>query len=126
MANDYDMKARNLGVDAIAAVCLRLALHTGDPGGADSASNEVAGGSPAYARKAVAWNAAGTPTPGAATQNGNVVFDVPSGTTVAWVSGWNTAGTSRYFKKQVTSEVFGAQGTYTVLASGSSLDLNDA
>ena len=110
-------------MDAIAALCLRLALHTADPGGANSASNEVTGGSPAYARKAVAWSAAGS---GTAAQNGNVVFDVPPATTVAYISGWNTAGTDRYFKKAVTNEVFGAQGTYTVLAASSSLDLNDA
>lgn len=121
MANDYDTTARNLMADALAAVCLRLALHTADPGGANSASNEVTGGSPAYARKAVAWNAAAS---GAATQNGNVVFDVPA-TTVSYISGWNTAGTVRYFKKDVTDEVFAAQGTYTVLASGSQLDVND-
>ena len=123
MANDWDTTARNVGVDAIAALCLRLALHTGDPGAANTASNEVSGGSPAYARKAVAWNAA---SGGSATPTGNVVFDVPSGTTVSWVSGWNTAGTVRYFKKDVTDEVFGAQGTYTVLAASTSIDLNDA
>jgi hypothetical protein len=124
MANDYDIKARIVGVDAIATLLTRLALHTGDPGAADTAANEVTGGSPAYARKAVAWNAASGA--GVATMNGNVVFDVPSGTTVSWVSGWNTAGTVRYFKKDVTDEVFGAQGTYTVLAASTSLDLNDA
>jgi hypothetical protein len=123
MANDYDTTARNVAADAVAAACTRLALHTGDPGGANSASNEVTGGSPAYARKAVAFSAAAS---GAAAQNGNVVFDVPASTTVSWISGWNTAGTVRYFKKDVTDEVFGAQGTYTVLASGSSIDFNDA
>jgi hypothetical protein len=123
MANDYDTTARNIGVDAIAALGLRWALHTGDPGGANSASNEVTGGSPAYARKAVAWNAASS---GTATQNGDVVLDVPAGTTVSWVSLWNTAGTVRYLKKDVTDEVFGAQGTYTIKGTTSTLDLNDA
>ena len=121
MANDLDTTARNVGVDAIAALCLRLALHTGDPGAANTAANEVTGGSPAYARKAVAWNVAAS---GSATQNGDVVFDVPAGT-VAWVSGWNVAGTVRYFKKDVTDEVFAAQGTYTVKGTTSTLDLND-
>jgi hypothetical protein len=51
------------------------------------------------------------------------VFDVPAGTTVTWISGWNTAGTVRYFKKVVTSEAFGAQGTYTV--TDADLDLNN-
>lgn len=58
MANDYDTTARAIGVDAIAALGTRWALHTADPGGANSATAEVTGGSPAYARKAVAWNAA--------------------------------------------------------------------
>lgn len=122
MANDYDITARNVGVDAIAALALRVALHTGDPGGANSASNEVTGGSPAYARKAIAWNAA---SGGSATATANVVLDVPAATTVSWISLWNTAGTVRYLKKDVTDEVFGAQGTYTVVAASTTLDLND-
>ena len=123
MANDYDTTARNVMVDALGAVAVRWALHTGDPGAANTASNEVTGGSPAYARKAVAWNAA---SGGAATQNGDVVLDVPASTTVAWVSLWNSAGTVRYLKKDVTDEVFGAQGTYTIKGTTSTLDLNDA
>jgi hypothetical protein len=121
MANDYDTKGRNVMLDGLAAVCLRIALHTDDPGAADTASNEVTGGSPAYARKAVAWNAAAA---GAITATASVVFDVPTGTTVSWVSFWNVAGTVRYAKKNVTDEVFGAQGTYTLTST--TLDLNDA
>jgi len=123
MANDYDATARNVGVDAIATVGLRWAAHTGDPGGANSATNEVAGGSPAYARKAVAWN---TASGGEATQNGDVVLDIPAGTTVTYLSLWNAAGTVRYLKKSVTAEAFGSQGTYTVKGTTSKLDLNDA
>lgn len=123
MANDYDTTARNVGVDAIAALGTRWAAHTGDPGAANTASNEVTGGSPAYARKAVAWNAA---SGGVATQNGDVTIDIPAGTTVSWLSLWNTAGTARYLKKDVTDEVFGAQGTYTVKGTTTTLDLNDA
>jgi hypothetical protein len=124
VANDYDIKARIVGVDAIAALALRVALHTGDPGAADTADNEVAGGSPAYARKAIAWGAANGS--GVATCSGNVTLDVPTGTTVSWISLWNVAGTVRYLKKDVTNEVFGAQGTYTVVAASTTLDLNDA
>lgn len=123
MANDYDTTARDVAVDAIAALAVRVALHTGDPGAANTASNEVTGGSPAYARKAIAWNAS---SGGAAAPTGNVVLDVPAGTTVSWISLWNSAGTVRYLKKDVTDEVFGAQGTYTVLAASTSLNLNDA
>jgi hypothetical protein len=121
MAIQYDNTAKDLMLDALGAVALRLALHTGDPGAADQADNEVTGGSPAYARVAIAWNAASGGSMDDST-NG-AVFDVPAGTTVTWVSGWNTAGTVRYFKKQVTSEAFGAQGTYTV--TDADLDLNN-
>ena len=123
MANDYDAEAKNVMLDALAALAVRVAAHTGDPGAANTASNEVSGGSPAYARKAIAWSAAAA---GAAAQNGDVVVDIPAATTVAWLSLWNTAGTVRYLKKDVTDEAFGAQGTYTITAAGSSLDLNDA
>jgi len=121
LSNDWDTTSRNIMVDAVAAVALRLALHNVDPGGANSATGELTGGSPAYARKAVAWNAAAG---GVATQNGDVVFDVPA-STVAWVSCWNVAGTVRYWKKDVTDEVFAAQGTYTVKGTTSTMDNND-
>ncbi len=123
MANDYDTTARNVGVDAIGAVGVRWALHTGDPGGANSASNEVTGGSPAYARGTVAWNAA---SGGTATQNGDTTMNVPASTTIAWVSLWNSGGTVRYLKKDVTDEVYAAQGTYTIKGTTTTLDLNDA
>lgn len=121
MANDYDTTARNAMLDALAALVTRIALHSADPGGANSASNELSGGSPAYARKTIAWNAA---SGGAIDDSTAPVFDVPAGSTVAYISGWNTAGTVRYFKKAVTNEVYGAQGTYTL--TDLDLDLNDA
>ncbi len=119
MAQQWDNRAKNVMLDAVAAQITRLALHTADPGAADTGSNEVSGGSPAYARKAVAFSAAAN---GSMVPNADVVLDVPAGTSVAWVSGWNTAGTQRFFKKQVTTESFGGQGTYTVLAT-STFDL---
>lgn len=120
MAVQYDNTAKNLMLDALGAVALRLALHSGDPGGANLANNELAGGSPAYARKAIAWNAASGGSMDDST-NG-AVFDVPASSSVSWISGWNTAGTVRYFKKQVTTETYSAQGTYTV--TDADLDLN--
>lgn len=121
MASSLNDTSRNLMLDALGAVAGFASLHTASPG--SGGSNEVSGGSPAYARKACAWNAA---SGGAGALSSNVVFDVPAGTTVTYISCWNTAGTVRYFKKSVTSEAFGAQGTYTVLAASTSIDLNDA
>jgi hypothetical protein len=119
MANDYDIKARNAMLDALGALAVKVALHTGDPGGADSATNEVTGGS--YARGTAAWSAAAS---GIIALNGNVVINVPAGTTVTYASFWNAAGTVRYAKKIVTTEAFGAAGTYTLLGTTTTLDLN--
>lgn len=121
MANDYDTTARNVGVDAIAAACTRVALHSGDPGGANSGSNELSGGG--YARGTLAWNAA---SGGVATLNGNVDISIEAGDSVSWISFWNTAGTVRYLKKDVTDEAFGGAGTYRLLGTTTTLDLNDA
>ena len=76
-----------------------------------NSGTELAGGSPAYARKA--------PTFGA-TANGDksatgIVFDVPAGATVNHL-GFYTAlsGGSPTPTETVTAETFGAQGTYTL------------
>jgi len=82
---------------------------------------ELTGGSPAYARKAIAFAAAAGGTMDDTT-NG-AVFDVPAAATVDYVSFWSalTAGTLLGIDK-VTAETFAAQGTYTV--SDADLDLN--
>lgn len=56
-------------------------------------ANEVTGGSPAYARKALTWGAAASGAKALAATF--PVWDVPAGTTVAWWGGWDavTAGT---------------------------------
>lgn len=119
MANDYDTTAKNVMLDALAAVCTRVAAHTGDPGGANSATSEVTGGS--YARQAITWNAA---SGGSIDSSNAPVLDIPASTTVSWLSFWNTAATVRYAKKDVTDEAFGAAGTYTL--TDADFDLNDA
>lgn len=121
MPQEIDDTAKNAMLDALAPLVTRVALHTGDPGAANQAANEVTGGSPAYARKAITWNPAAAANLDSADAP---VFDVPGGTTVAWVSFWNTAGTVRYGKKQVTAEAFGSQGTYTLTDADFSLGLN--
>jgi hypothetical protein len=77
-------------VSGAPGTALWLGLHTAlGSGGA-----EVAGGSPAYARKAITWNAAAT---GTKTIVAAVTFDVPAATTIMAVQLWSasTAGTSR-------------------------------
>lgn len=60
---------------------------------ADGSANEVSGGSPAYARKAITVAAAASAERAASTQP---VIDIPASTTVRWISVWTAlAGTCR-------------------------------
>jgi hypothetical protein len=73
---------------------------------------ELSGGSPAYARKAIAW---GTTTDAIMddSTNGNA-FDVPSGANVDAQSLHSASGAGTlYALMPVTREAFGAQGVYT-------------
>jgi hypothetical protein len=87
-------------------------LFTGDPDPDTGTQHEVAGGTPTYARKSVTWNTAGSSQMTASNQP---VFDVPSGTTVSHVGFFSAVTAGTYFgMADVTDEVFGAQGTYTL------------
>jgi hypothetical protein len=65
-----------------------MSLHTDYPG--TTQANEVAGGSPAYARKAITFASA---SGGSKASSNSQVFDVPAGTSVKWI-GYSTASTS--------------------------------
>ena len=85
-------------------------LHTANPD--PSGGSEVTGGSPAYARKSITWAAAAAGSMAASNQP---VFDVPAGTTVSHVGFFTAVTTGTYYgMSDVTDEVFGAQGTYTL------------
>lgn len=102
--------AKNLMLDAFAGQAVFVSLHTADPG--TTGTNEVSGGSPAYARKSITWDVAA-----AANLNSSnaPVFDVPAGVTITHVGYWSalTAGTF-YGSGDITDEAFAAQGTYTL------------
>lgn len=113
--------AKDLMLDALAAVAVYASLHDDDPG--TDGSNEVSGGSPAYARKAITWASA---SGGEAALSGNAVFDVPASTSVSYVGLFSAATSGTFYGSMpVTTEVFGGQGTYTVLASGTRLIISD-
>ena len=100
---------RSTGVPSIQAT--HYSLHTADPGA--TGTSEVTGGSPAYARKATAWNA---PSAGDLDNSNTPVFDVPAGTTVTHYGLWNalTVGTFVGSGPLSANETFAAQGTYTL------------
>lgn len=114
----YSAQAKNLMLDAFGTSAAYLSLHTGNPGSTGAA--EVSGGSPVYARKAAAWNAASA---GTKTLSNAPLFDVPPGTTVAYVGVFSavTGGTWLGYI-DTADESYTLQGTYQVTSG--SVDLN--
>jgi hypothetical protein len=70
-------------------VITHISLHSSDP--STTGTGELTGGSPAYSRKAVTWNA---PAAGVRDNATQMDFDVPAGTTVSYFGLWTaiTAG----------------------------------
>ena len=122
MASSLSLLERKRLLDSIGTQYGYASAHTGDPG-ATGTANEVAGGSPAYARKAITWAAADSSTPSVKALAATFpVFDIPAGTTVAFIGLWtlDTGGTYGGCW-DVTDEVFAGQGTYTLSAGTISL-----
>lgn len=102
---------KHVMLDALAGVAVYASLHTASPG--TTGANEVSGGSPAYARKSITWNAA---SGGALDNNANPVFDVPGSTTVSHFGLWSAASGGTFYGGDAlsASESFTGQGTYTL------------
>jgi len=97
-------------LNALGDVVGMSSLHTADPG--TDGSNEVSGGSPAYAKKAITWN---TATAGDLDTSNTPIFDVPASTTVTHLGLWSGDGATFYGGVALSaSETFAAQGTYTL------------
>ncbi|GAA3957770.1 hypothetical protein GCM10023085_45350 [Actinomadura viridis] len=97
-------------LDDLDTLATHASLHTADPG--TTGANEVTGGSPAYARKAITWNPSSA---GSKTVTASVTFDVPAGTTVTHCGTWTGASGGTFRGGGTTTvESFGAQGTYTL------------
>jgi hypothetical protein len=82
-------------------------------------TSEPSGGSPAYARKAASWSAAGS---GSKALSASVTFDIPASFTVKSVGFWtaSTNGTLLGYW-DVTDEAYSGQGTYQLTAGTVSL-----
>ena len=108
---------RNVVGDMPIEACY-ASLHSANPG--DTGASEISGGSPAYARIAITWNAAAG---GAIDSLNTPVLNVPAGTTVSFVGFWDAATAGNWLAyTDVVDEVFAAQGTYTL--TDADLDLN--
>lgn len=112
-----NVAAKNAMLDNLGTLVGFVSLHTADPGA--TGTSEVTGGSPAYARKAVTWSAAASASK--VTSN-SPVFDVPASTTIVFIGLWSAAtGGTFYGSSSITSETYGAQGTYTLTSETLSL-----
>lgn len=102
---------KNVMLDALGAVAVWASLHTADPG--TTGASEVTGGSPAYARKAITWNAA---SGGALDNNANPTFDVPAGVTVSHYGLWSAVSGGTFYGGNAlsASESFTGQGQYNM------------
>lgn len=122
MANQWSTAAKNAALDAAGATCDLLSLHSGDPGVAGT-SNEISGGSPAYARKAATFDAAAN---GERALNADVTFDGPSLQAVSWVGFWKNAGTVFLARAPLTGDAaFNADGEYVVKGTTTKLTIGD-
>lgn len=81
----FSTLGKNTMLNAWGTAAAFCSLHSGLPD--DNGSLEIAGGSPAYARKPIAWAAAAA---GVLDKNAtDPVFDIPAGTTVYFVGLWS-------------------------------------
>lgn len=84
-------------------------LHSADPG--TTGTNEISGGTPAYARKPLTWTAGAVDGSVTAT----AVFDVPANQPVTHVGIFSALTAGTFLDKQVvTYSTQAAQGTLTV------------
>lgn len=118
MASVFTNAELNAMADAEAARWSYLSAHTASP--STTGANEATGGSPAYARKAPTFNAAGAAGPlGSTLQpatagvawSSQVTFDLPAGS-YSHFGGWSasTGGTFRGGNLMATSQTLSSQG----------------
>lgn len=100
---------RNAQLDLINGTS--MSLHTADPG--NTGANEVSGGSPAYARKTIAWNAASGGSK--ARTSVSLTFDVPA-CTITHFGIWNGSTFQAGFPLP-DSITYLVQGTYVNTAT---------
>lgn len=102
---------KHVMLDQLATVAVWVSLHTSDPG--TTGASEVTGGSPAYARKAITWNAAAS---GGLDSSNAPLFDVPASTTITHFGLWSASSAGTFYggASLSASEAYTAQGTYTL------------
>ena len=99
----------NAQVGGLTAVAVYASLHSAEPNA--SGSSEISGGS--YTRESITWAAASN---GTAASGANIVFDVPSSTTITHIGYWSAVSGGTFYGSRVldASQTFATAGTYTI------------
>lgn len=97
----------NLGLNAMAEDILEVSLHEDDPG--SSGDNELEDGD--YERQSVEFDGA---SGGSIQMLEPLTFEVPGGSTVAWIGLWGDGGVWHGGVELATSEEFSGDGQYTL------------
>ena len=121
MTNDIKNSMLDSGYGTGASSGTYMSLHSADPTTtvATALANEIAGGSPAYARKQLDLSAASN---GSKTLANPAVFDIQAGDAFSYYALWSvsSSGTQAQFKGgaalSAAELAYGSQGTYTVTA----------
>lgn len=87
----------------------------------DDQGRELTGGTPAYRRRAVAWQAV---TDGTLRPVRDLVFDVPADATVAGWRAYSRSGED-YGGADLSLEFFRGQGEYVLRAAGTGITVTD-
>jgi hypothetical protein len=83
-----------------------------------SGANELTGGSPAYARQAIAWDAAAS---AAMALSGTETFDIPPASTVAFAGFWSASTSGTFYGMAPAGS--GAVLAFTAAATGDALTI---
>jgi hypothetical protein len=100
----------NVMLTGLSTNAVYVSLHTAD---SSSGASEVTGGSPAYARQAITWSA---PTSSAMSNSAQVVFNVPTSTTIRFLGYWSAATGGTFYGNRAldANQTYTSQGTYTL------------
>lgn len=98
-------------LEAFVADAAYASVHSANPGG--SGANEISGGLPAYARKAITWGAFAVDSIASAA---DLNFDIPPSTTITHLGYWTapTGGIFLGYRDLNNPETFVGQGLHTV------------
>jgi hypothetical protein len=103
--------SKNFRLTDYIARITHVSLHSADPG--TTGASEIAGGSPAYARKVPSYSA---PAAGATNLSASLIFDVESGDAPSHYGLW--AGATFLAGNTISGGgTFSAQGTYTLTSA---------